>query len=221
MSKVVGNTVGTPISPQALVEKTTLVEQVANLSEQIVDLKENGTGSSGLTQAQITALDNMFKKCAYTDDVFEEYTAFKQAFGIESDNEPDTPVEPETGVSNETTWTHGVEYTYDLVQNEYVETNGTIKTYNSWHRTPYLNCDGASTLRVELIADNSGTNSTNNGYNCFYDENKNFISSFRFAQMTTTGQYSDVEIPSNAKYFIVSHKGNVMTTPYIKFIPYA
>ena len=51
------------------------------------------SGGSGLTQAQITALDGMFKKCAYTGDVSAEYTAFKQAFGIESGG--DEPIEPD------------------------------------------------------------------------------------------------------------------------------
>ena len=42
------------------------------------------SGGSGLTQAQIAALDGMFKKCEFTGDATAEYTAFKQAFGIES-----------------------------------------------------------------------------------------------------------------------------------------
>ena len=48
-----------------------------------------GTGSSSLTKAQITALDNMFKVCAYTSqDISTQYEAFKSAFGIE-----DTPTD--------------------------------------------------------------------------------------------------------------------------------
>lgn len=70
-----------------------LKEDLSELSEEIADM------GGGLTQAQITALDGMFKKCAYTGDVSTEYTAFKQAFGIESGgDEPDIPEEPDTPV---------------------------------------------------------------------------------------------------------------------------
>jgi hypothetical protein len=54
---------------------------------------------SGLTQAQITALDNMFKVCGFIkDDVSAEYNAFQTAFGIGGEvepDEPDVPVEPD------------------------------------------------------------------------------------------------------------------------------
>lgn len=70
-----------------------LKEDLSELSEEIADM------GGGLTQAQITALDGMFKKCAYTGEVSTEYTAFKQAFGIESGgDEPDIPEEPDTPV---------------------------------------------------------------------------------------------------------------------------
>ena len=40
-------------------------------------------GGGGLTTTQITALDNMFKVCAYTsEDISTQYEAFKTAFGI-------------------------------------------------------------------------------------------------------------------------------------------
>ena len=55
------------------------------------------TNGSGLTAAQISALDGMFKAAAYTKDITAEYMAFKAAFGIEDSGEvePDEPVEPE------------------------------------------------------------------------------------------------------------------------------
>jgi hypothetical protein len=59
---------------------------INNLSQEIADLKENGTGTggSGLTVEMATALDNMFKVCAYTkDDVSKEYNAFRKAFGLD------------------------------------------------------------------------------------------------------------------------------------------
>ena len=77
-------------------------------------------GGSGLTNAQISALDNMFKVCAFIkSDVSEEYNTFKVAFGItdSGDNggseepEPDIPVEPDeptiTLVSISATYTGG------------------------------------------------------------------------------------------------------------------
>lgn len=51
---------------------------VSSLSEEIANLQ-----TSGLTTAQVNALDGMFKVCAFTkDNVSAEYTAFKTAFGI-------------------------------------------------------------------------------------------------------------------------------------------
>lgn len=85
-------------------------KKLTKLSEDIADLKENGTGS-GLTTEMVTALDNMFKKCAFTGDVSTEYTAFKQAFGLEGGGEvePDVPDVPEdvTLTSISATYTGG------------------------------------------------------------------------------------------------------------------
>lgn len=73
-------------------------EEVDSLSEAIEDLKQNGTGGSGLTAAQISALDGMFKITSYTKDPTAEYAAFKVAFGIEDSGEvePDEPETPDT-----------------------------------------------------------------------------------------------------------------------------
>jgi hypothetical protein len=57
----------------------------------------NGTtyDSFPLSAEQITALDNMFKVCAFIkDDVSAEYNAFCAAFGIEGGIVPDEPDEP-------------------------------------------------------------------------------------------------------------------------------
>jgi hypothetical protein len=45
MSKIFGVTVGTPMKPQKVIEKTKLEERVDKLSEDIADLKENGISS--------------------------------------------------------------------------------------------------------------------------------------------------------------------------------
>lgn len=60
-----------------------LSKENERLSEEVNALKENGTGN-GLTTEMVTALDNMFKVCAYSkEDISEEYGAFKKAFGLE------------------------------------------------------------------------------------------------------------------------------------------
>lgn len=74
----------------AQIEKNT--SDISQLSEEIAKLS---SGSSGLTTAQINALDGMFKVAAYDDskDVSGAYAAFKEAFGLndsgESGGEPD------------------------------------------------------------------------------------------------------------------------------------
>ena len=66
-------------------------DRLSALSEEIANLQ-----TSGLTTAQVNALDGMFKVCAFTkDDVSSEYTAFKTAFGI-----TDEPVTPEVTLSS-------------------------------------------------------------------------------------------------------------------------
>ena len=59
-------------------------------------ISATGGGGSGLTTAQINALDGMFKVCAFIkDDVSAEYNAFKTAFCI-----TDEPVTPEATLSS-------------------------------------------------------------------------------------------------------------------------
>lgn len=139
----------------------------------------------------------------------------------------------ETNVSNETTWTDGVAYTYTAVDGSYVETGGKITDYASWSRTPYLYCKGASKLRVKVLEPSSQYGGGNGGYNCFYDEDKNFIQSFNFGNLSSTeaGSTVDIDIPANATYLICSGKANMISAtnpnvvngfgkPYLEFIPY-
>lgn len=77
-------------------------QEIAEQAAQLVDVPE------GLTTEQITALDNMFKVCAFSrEDVSAEYAAFQAAFGISDsgggEDEPDTPVEPDDPVIPEVT----------------------------------------------------------------------------------------------------------------------
>ena len=56
-------------------------------------------GKTGLTSAQVNALNGMFKVAAYIkSDVSAEYSAFKTAFGIEDSGEK--PVEPEVTLTS-------------------------------------------------------------------------------------------------------------------------
>lgn len=193
---------------------------------------QTSTGGA-ITQAQINVLNEMFKKCAYIGDVSAEYTAFKQAFGItdtDEGEEPDTPVTPPeepdtpvTGVSNETMWTNGVAYTYTPIADEYSDRNsGAILPYNNWERTPYLYCEGASVLRITALLNTSGLNNGNQD-NCFYDSEKNFVSAFSFNGKigeSEPGIYTDIVIPDNAAYVIVSGAVGNLSSPRIKLTPY-
>ena len=62
---------------------------------------------SGLTAEQITALDNMFKICAYTADATNVYAAFLTAFGIGGEVEPDEPDTEKTLTSISATYSGG------------------------------------------------------------------------------------------------------------------
>lgn len=69
-------------------DNKTIIGGINEVNSQCKDIankiEQGGTGEGkGLTQTQITALDNMFKVCAYTSsDIKTQYNAFKSAFGI-------------------------------------------------------------------------------------------------------------------------------------------
>lgn len=63
--KIIGVTVGTPINPQKVVDKTTLAEQVKKnttdieqLEEKINDIEENGTGGVNFETDESLKLEN-------------------------------------------------------------------------------------------------------------------------------------------------------------------
>ena len=105
------------------------------------------------------------------------------------------------------TWESGVPYVKNVVDNEYVEKDGTIKTYNDWSRTDYLNCYGASKIVY------SGSTYPCE-YNAFYDEDKKFISNFN----TLAGTANEVVVPDNAVYVVFSNMTSnvhsMVITPY-------
>ena len=192
--------------------------------------------ANGLTNAQITALNSMFRVAAYIKaDISAEYEAFITAFGLSGSGEepgepnvPDEPGTPETGLSNETTWSNGIAYEYASVENEYVnKTNGAMVSYNGWCRTPYMYCAGASKIRIETAVVNETILGNNETYNAFYDENGNFIQNFGFSDLdnSTVGSYVEIDVPTNAVYFVISHKhavicDNIYNRAYISIIPY-
>ena len=83
-------------------------------------------------------------------------------------------------------------YSYSIIKNEYVTTTGAFESYTGWDRTDYIELIGTD-LKVYSQA-------SANPYNCFYDANKNFISNFQ----TKTADTIDVNVPSNAKYVVLS-----------------
>lgn len=88
------------LDPKYLPEVVT-DEQIASAVEDY--MAKHPVSGGGLTAEQITALDNMFKVCAFTkEDVSAEYNAFCTAFGIEGGivpDEPDIPDEPTVTLS--------------------------------------------------------------------------------------------------------------------------
>lgn len=69
-------------------EKLGMVDE---LSEEVNVLKNNTpSSSSALTVGQISALDGMFKICAYKEDASSAYAAFKTAFGLSDSGNGDT-----------------------------------------------------------------------------------------------------------------------------------
>lgn len=81
-----------------------LNEANAKQDERLTELEQTApSGTSGLTVAQVNALNGMFKVAAYIKaDVSAEYEAFKTAFGIEDSGstEPDEPDTPEVTLTS-------------------------------------------------------------------------------------------------------------------------
>ena len=123
-------------------------------------------------------------------------------------------------ISDETHWADGVRYTYDLIADAYInERDGSIVNYNSWSMTPKLYCNGASTITITCLADNGVLTAGNGKYNAFYDANNQFVSSFTMGALLTKDAFIDIDVPSNASYFAVSHKTQGIS--YIAITPNA
>ena len=82
--------------------------------------------------------------------------------------------------------------------------NGEIITFSEWSRTDFTPCHNINEITIEMIGNNSP-------YNCFYDANKVFISSFGIEN----GE-NRILIPNNAFYFILSNDNESMKNTFIK-----
>ena len=83
----------------------------------------------------------------------------------------------------------------ELVANSYVNTDGTIVSgYSNWSRTDFVPVSQCSAIIAKYASFASN-------YNCFYDINKNFISSFR-VEITET----NIVVPANAYFAIFSNQ---------------
>ena len=209
-------------------------EAAAERAEAAADSERYGT----LSAAQINALDGMFQAAAYDADsnYSAAYASFRTTFGLSvpdsggnsgGDDSGGSGGE-DSGGSNGSAWTDGVAYEWENITGEYVDAaDGSFMTYSGWSRTPYMACSGAAVLRAEVTEQSASMSRSNSAYNVFYDADRQFISSFAAVDTDApaVGAYTDIEIPANAAYFIVSHKSNVMGEnnngiPYIRFIPY-
>lgn len=114
------------------------------------------------------------------------------------------------GVSNETTYTEGVAYTFDWIEKTAIS-SGAETSNNGKKATPYLYCAGVAGLLIDVTVSWSSGN-----YSAWYDKDKNYISSF---QGTRTAGVSLFKTPVNAAYFRISTNNDVevVIKPYVLF----
>ena len=96
---------------------------------------------------------------------------------------------------------------FEIIKNSYATNSGDIEDYNGWDRTNYVQVDGHKKLMFK--------NSIKTNYNFFYDSKKSIISNFTLNVGTT-----EIEVPDNAIYFIVSNVRTSMETLEIYGIYY-
>ena len=96
----------------------------------------------------------------------------------------------------------------ELIENAYVDIDGSIVSgYNNWSRSDYIPVSMYSNIIAKI-----GSNASR--YNCFYDINKNFISSFRVELSET-----NIAVPGNAYFVIFSGQTHAMEDLIVKAIP--
>lgn len=157
-------------------------KRIAELSEEIANKK-------GLTSAQITALDNMFKVCAYTSSANSAYAAFCAAFGI-------------TGGD---TTEGSVTYKPELDGVLSAVTNEIIPSADYWFfRTDYIPLAGYSRIKASYKLNGSGYGVA------FFDDGKNIMEDVSVIG-ADANNYNVVEMdaPVGAAYCMLGHYGGV------------
>lgn len=92
--------------------------------------------------------------------------------------------------------------TFEIVKNSYVTTSGAISSYTGWDRTTYI--DVSTFKKVRIVIQSAAVNYI---YNYWYDANKAPLSS-----LTLTGTDAKYEVPSGAKYLVISNTSTAMAT---------
>ena len=93
---------------------------------------------------------------------------------------------------------------FGFIDGEYVNpSNGVIEKSTGWSRTEYIECDQYDRLLI--------TSSHKTVYNCFYDSDKVIIKNIDIY----VGE-NNIQVPTNAKYFILSDKTEHLKTIAIK-----
>lgn len=102
-------------------------------------------------------------------------------------------------------------YPFEIVNGEYVKrsadsTNGRFDPYSSWSRSNFIYCEGLDYVYVFMAS------SSNLQYNAFYSEKDDTtaISGFSVNGNTLT----KVEVPTGAKYFVISNATSVIEDSY-------
>ena len=94
-----------------------------------------------------------------------------------------------------------------FIPNEYVNNqNGICYPYNGWSRTDFVD--------ISMCASITARTSVASGYNAFYDANYDYISGFMIRTYDT-----QPEIPSNAKYIIMSNTDQGMEDLVATYVP--
>jgi hypothetical protein len=97
------------------------------------------------------------------------------------------------------------------IDGEYIDaTDGTVKTYSSYHRTDFLPIYPEFN-NLKLTANNAG--SEDKKYNAWYDENYNFISNFSYASGSKV-----IIPPTNARYYRLSCYSQITLNAEISYI---
>ena len=185
----------------------------------------SGDQGCGLTDAQIAALENLFKIAAYTENAAEEYAAFRAAFARSGSSGEDGGDEPggdapdvETGGEEviDSEWVSTVEIGDKYVTAALSNTTGEVNTSGTgWYVSDLIEVpDGATTWsRV--------TSRTSDHGMVWYDGDGNFLSGTN-ASYVGTGQYGNGYtdgdgvvwnlIPMGAKYVRVSWRTSATYT---------